>query len=29
LRHASKLDQIEAAAIVLGRHIEVTVTRPR
>ena len=25
LRHASKLDQIEAAAIVLGRHIEVTV----
>lgn len=26
LRHASKLDQIEAAAIVLGRHIEVRVT---
>ena len=25
LRHASKLDQIEAAATVLGRHIEVTV----
>jgi antitoxin HicB len=25
LRHASKLNQIEAAAIVLGRHIEVTV----
>jgi antitoxin HicB len=25
LRHASKLEQIEAAAIVLGRHIEVTV----
>lgn len=25
LRHASKLDQIEAAAIALGRHIEVTV----
>lgn len=25
LRHASRLDQIEAAAIVLGRHIEVTV----
>jgi antitoxin HicB len=25
LRHASKLDQIEAAAIVLGRHIEVRV----
>lgn len=25
LRHASKLDQIEAAAAVLGRHIEVTV----
>ena len=29
LRHATKLDQIEAAAIVHGRHIEVTVTRPR
>lgn len=26
LRHASRLDQIEAAAAVLGRHIEVTVT---
>ncbi|MHB1691555.1 MAG: type II toxin-antitoxin system HicB family antitoxin [Thiomonas sp.] len=25
LRHASKLDQIEAAANVLGRHIEITV----
>lgn len=25
LRHASKLDQIEAAATVLGRHIEVRV----
>lgn len=25
LRHASKLDQIEAAASALGRHIEVTV----
>ena len=25
LRHASKMDQIEAAAAVLGRHIEVTV----
>lgn len=25
LRHASRLDQIEAAAIVLGRHIEVRV----
>lgn len=25
LRHASKLDQIEAAATVLGRHIEVSV----
>jgi len=29
LRHASRLDQIEAAAIVLGRHIEVTVACPR
>jgi antitoxin HicB len=27
LRHASKLDQIEAAASVLGRHIEVSVVR--
>jgi antitoxin HicB len=27
LRHASKLDQIEAAATVLGRHIEVSVVR--
>ena len=26
LRHASKLDQIEAAARALGRHIEVSVT---
>lgn len=26
LRHASKLDQIEAAATALGRHIEVTVS---
>ena len=26
LRHASKLEQIEAAALVLGRHIEVRVT---
>ncbi|PWB55184.1 MAG: HicB family protein [Nitrosomonadales bacterium] len=26
LRHASRLDQIEAAATVLGRHIEVRVT---
>ena len=26
LRHASKLDQIEAAAHVLGKHLEVTVT---
>ena len=26
LKHASKLDQIEAAARVLGRHIEVSVT---
>ena len=25
LRHASRLDQIEAAAAALGRHIEVTV----
>ena len=25
LRHASKLEQIEAAALVLGRHIEVRV----
>jgi len=25
LRHASKLDQIEAAARVLGRHVEITV----
>ncbi len=25
LRHASKLEQIEAAATVLGRHIEITV----
>jgi antitoxin HicB len=26
LRHASRLDQIEAAARALGRHIEVSVT---
>jgi antitoxin HicB len=26
LRHASKLEQIEAAAAALGRHIEVRVT---
>lgn len=25
LRHASKLEQIEAAALALGRHVEVTV----
>jgi antitoxin HicB len=25
LRHASKMDQIEAAAAVLGRHIEIRV----
>ncbi len=25
LRHASRLDQIEAAALVLGRHVEITV----
>jgi antitoxin HicB len=27
LRHASKLDQIEAAATALGRHVEVSVVR--
>lgn len=27
LRHASRLDQIEAAARVLGRHLEVRVSR--
>jgi antitoxin HicB len=26
LRHASKIDQIEAAAHALGRHIEITVS---
>ena len=26
LRHASKLDQIEAAAHVLGKHLEITVS---
>jgi len=25
LRHASKLDQIEAAALALGRHLEVRI----